>query len=306
MVDPYGLLWHNAAMNLSIKALLDETHQAFESAELFYGHGTDNPWDEAVQLVLSVAELPLDSGEEVLDHLITQAQYRRLLELRRLRIEKRLPLPYLLQVAWFVGMPFYVDERVLIPRSLMGYWLDCRFEPFIDPNRITRIAEVGTGSGCISIVAAMQFPQACVDAGDISEHALAVARKNIADYSMQSRIQLLHSDCLGAFKHQYDLILSNPPYVSADDMAVVPPEYEHEPRMALEAEDDGLAIVLRLLKQAPSYLNDGGVMVIETGYSDVTLQSRMPDAPWVWLDTDADTSGLLLVTKEQLMEYFDE
>jgi ribosomal protein L3 glutamine methyltransferase len=288
----------------TIDDILKATQEALEGADLFYGHGTDNAWDEAVQLVLTLMDLPLTSGSEVLEMQPSDAQKRKIQDVVTARITARTPLPYLLEQAWFMHQPFYVDERVLIPRSLMGPWLLNQLAPWVGPQAVSSICEVGTGSGCIAIAAACQFEGAQVDALDISQDALDVAMINVTHYGLNDRIRLIKSDCFSALKDEkYDVILSNPPYVSHEDMQHLPEEYEHEPKLALEAPDEGLAIVLTLLEQSPAYLNKGGMIFIETGYSDSTLQARFPDAPWVWLDTDADSSGLLMATKEQLIEW---
>jgi ribosomal protein L3 glutamine methyltransferase len=297
-------------MNTACKTLdqyLKTIHTALQAADLYYGHGSDNAWDEAVYLLLSALELPLDSGEEVLTYPVSPAQASKIESWLEQRVKQRLPLPYITHEAWFAGLPFYVDERVLIPRSLMGPWLLENFSPWLQPDKVHDILEIGTGSGCIAIVAAKVFEQAQVVAADIDAAALAVAEKNISRHAMTERVQLLQSDLFSNIvQTSFDLILSNPPYVSFEEMADVPAEYNHEPVHALAAEDEGMALVMEILRKAPAYLKPQGILVVEVGYSDEVLMTRYPNAPWVWLDTDADSSGLFLIGREALVQFLAE
>ncbi|MDF1759059.1 MAG: 50S ribosomal protein L3 N(5)-glutamine methyltransferase [Coxiellaceae bacterium] len=291
----------------TIESAINQVCQHFEQAELYYGHGSDNAWDEAVYLVLAASGLPLDSDRSVLEQPLTPEIQQQVEAWVQQRVEQRIPLPYIMQRAWFMGLEFYVDPRVLIPRSLMGCWLEDHCRPWVEPDQVQHILEVGTGSGCIAIAAAYQFPQAQVDAVDISDEALAVAKVNVESHQLEQRVHLVKSDCYQQLSPQrYDIIISNPPYVSDEEMADVPAEYQHEPSLALRADDDGLDIVIRLLKGAPDYLTDDGVLFMEVGFSDEALIARYPDAPFVWLDTDADTSGLFVVTREDLVTFLKQ
>ncbi len=292
----------------TLEQTINDVHRQLEPAGIFLGHGSDNAWDEAVYLVLAALELPMDADNSLLSSMVTEEQNQRVQQWLQRRLVEREPLPYIMQRAYFMGLPFYVDERVLIPRSLLGVWLADYCQPWVEPDKVHAIVEIGTGSGCIAIAAALQFPDATVDAVDISGDALAVAQQNVDEYELQDRVSLHQSDCFDSLPVKpYDLILSNPPYVSDEDMAVVPEEYKHEPSLALRADDHGLAIVMKLLRQAPAYLSDHGVMMIEVGYSEATLKQRFPDAPFIWLDTDADdVSGLFVVTKADLLQFLAE
>ncbi len=291
----------------TIESAINQVCQHFEQAELYYGHGSDNAWDEAVYLVLAASDLPLDSDRSVLEQPLTTEIQQQIESWVQQRVEQRIPLPYIMQRAWFMGLEFYVDPRVLIPRSLMGCWLEDHCRPWVEPDQVKHILEVGTGSGCIAIAAAYQFPQAHVDAVDISDEALAVATINVENYQLDQRVRLVKSDCYQQLSPQrYDIIISNPPYVSDEEMVDVPAEYQHEPSLALRADDDGLDIVIRLLKGAPDYLTEDGVLFMEVGFSDEALIARYPDAPFVWLDTDAETSGLFVVTREDLVGFLKQ
>lgn len=291
----------------TIESAINQVCQHFEQAELYYGHGSDNAWDEAVYLVLAASDLPLDSDRSVLEQPLTTEIQQQIESWVQQRVEQRIPLPYIMQRAWFMGLEFYVDPRVLIPRSLMGCWLEDHCRPWVEPDQVKHILEVGTGSGCIAIAAAYQFPQAHVDAVDISDEALAVATINVENHQLDQRVRLVKSDCYQQLSPQrYDIIISNPPYVSDEEMVDVPAEYQHEPSLALRADDDGLDIVIRLLKGAPDYLTEDGVLFMEVGFSDEALIARYPDAPFVWLDTDAETSGLFVVTREDLVGFLKQ
>lgn len=285
----------------TIDSIIQQVHQRLLDADVYFGHGSDNAWDEAVYLVLAALERPLDSDRSILQEPVNDDQLLKVEQWLHRRIDQHEPLPYIMGKAYFMGLPFVVDPRVLIPRSLIAPWLADDCQPWLSAESVTRVLEVGTGSGCIAIAAALQFEHAQVDAVDISPDALVVAQQNVQYYDLQDRLHLIESDCFEAVPAcQYDLIISNPPYVSDDDMAAVPAEYQHEPSLALRADDEGLAIVMRILRAAPAYLTDQGVLFMEVGYSDETMIARFPDAPFVWLDTDADTSGLFVVTKQDL------
>ncbi len=278
--------------------------QQLQAADLFYGHGMDNAWDEAVQLVLFVMDLPIDSGEEILTNTVNPSQAQHIQDLVKQRTQQRIPLAYLTQTAWFVGMPFYVDERVLIPRSPFGEWIERQFQPWIEAAQVQQILEIGTGSACMAIAAALAFPTAQVDAVDISEQALAVAKINVDRYQLAERVNLLQSDCFSAVpSRQYDIIMANPPYVGAAEMAGLPAEYRHEPNGALQAADDGLAIAIRILREAHRYLTPHGILLLEVGNSDMLLAKRFPEVPFIWLEQAFGGHGLLLLTADLLAQY---
>ncbi len=276
----------------------------FNEAELYFGHGTENALDEAAYLVLFALSLPTQVGEGYLDSRLTEDERRRVVELLAERLEKRLPAPYLTHEAWFAGMPFYVDERVLIPRSPVAELIAAHFEPWIDPERVESILDLCTGSGCIAIACADAFPHALVDGADLSPEALAVAEVNQARYGLEERLELVESDLFETLEgRRYDVIISNPPYVDAEDMAALPDEYRHEPELALAAGDDGLDIVLRMLRDAPDYLNEGGIFICEVGNSEHALQQLLPEVPFTWLEFEHGGEGVFLLTAEQLAEH---
>lgn len=273
----------------------------FNEARLWFGHGTENAWDEAVNLVLTVLHLPPDTPVNVFHAALTVSEKQEIFTIIQERIETRKPLAYLLKQAWFMGKPFYVDERVLIPRSPIAEWLEKQFSPWIDVERVDRILDIGTGSGCIAIGAAWAFPEAQVDAVDVSTDALSVAAMNITHYQLQNRVFLHQSDCFANLPlKSYDIILTNPPYVGEEEYSQLPPEYFHEPRFALLAEENGLSIVKKILADAKRYLAPGGILVIEVGNTDAALMEHFPHLPGVWLELERGGQGILLLTEEQL------
>ena len=279
---------------------------AFEEAHVFYGHGTDNPWDEALALLLPSLAIPMDSDPSILSRIITAQEKQRLLPLLQKRIEERIPVPYLTQEAWFMGHPFYVDERVLIPRSPFAEHIAQQFSPWIEPNRLKNILEIGTGSGCMAIACGLVFPEAQIDAVDIDPQALAVAKKNVAQYGLEKRVHLLQGDLYAPVKQKrYDLIISNPPYVDASAMAALPVEYSHEPYSALASGEEGLDHPVALLTQAAAHLKDEGVLMIEVGDSQRALEQMYPRVPFMWLECSEGGAGLLLLTAKQVRQYFE-
>jgi len=273
----------------------------FDKARLYFGHGTDNARDEAVWLVISTLQIPYDGLDAQAERRLNEAEQKTVRDLVETRISTRKPLAYLLHEAWFAGLKFYVDERVIVPRSLIGDFIHEQFQPWIDPARVHRILDLCTGSGCIAIAAALAFPQAQVDGADISTDALAVARINVARYDLEARVQLVQSDLYaGLAGRRYDLILTNPPYVDAADMATLPDEYRHEPALALASGDHGLDAILHILAHAPAHLEPGGVLVAEVGNSHVALAQRFPDVPFVWLTSASGDESVFLLTAEEL------
>jgi len=295
-----------------LKTLRDVMRYAitqFTRADLFFGHGTFTPHDEAAYLVLQGLDLPIDQLEPYLDAALLPEERLRLVGFIHERIQTRKPLPYILKRAWLAGVPFYVDERVIVPRSYIAELLNTQIVSaddlsiITDPYEITSVLDLCTGSGCLAILAAHTFPEAAIDAVDLSPEALAVAQINVDDCLHKDRIALYQGDLFGPLKgKKYDLIITNPPYVDAEDMTDMPPEYLHEPRMALAAGDDGLDLVNRILREAPDYLNEGGIMVLELGYSAAALIEQYPDIDFNWMDTENSTGEVFWVTREQLVE----
>lgn len=274
----------------------------FNESELFFGHGTDNAWDEAVWLVLATLHLPRDTLEPWLDARLTHGERLALLNNLQQRVVHRLPTAYLVHEAWLGPYRFYVDQRVIVPRSYFAELLESGFEPWIeDAQSVGSALDLCTGSGCLAILMAHAFPNAGVDAIDISPDALAVARRNIADYALEDRVRAVESDLFAAVKgKRYDLILSNPPYVTSAAMDALPAEYRHEPALALAAGPDGLDVVRHILAHAREHLNPGGVLAIEVGHNQDLVSEAFPDLPAVWLDTEHAAGKVFLVTREDL------
>lgn len=274
----------------------------FNEAGLFFGHGTDNAWDEAVWLVLATLHLPRDTLDPWLDAHLTKTERLALLGNLQQRVVHRLPTAYLVQEAWLGPYRFYVDQRVIVPRSYFAELLEDGFTPWIeDPSAVTSALDLCTGSGCLAILMAQAFPNADIDAIDISADALVVACRNIADYHLDDRVHAIESDLFAAVKgKRYDLILSNPPYVTAAAMDALPAEYRHEPALALAAGPDGLDVVRRILAQARAHLNPGGLLAIEVGHNQHLVEAAFPDMPMVWLDTEHAEGKVFLVTREDL------
>ncbi|MDO8704214.1 MAG: 50S ribosomal protein L3 N(5)-glutamine methyltransferase [Sulfuricaulis sp.] len=294
----------NTAPPLTVRELIRRIEQRFNDAGLYFGHGTDNALDEAAWLVGSALQLAPHELDAHLEDRPTPAQQNAIRALVEKRINTRQPLAYLLKEAWFAGLKFYVDERVIVPRSLTAEFIVEQFHPWIDPARIHRILDLCTGSGCMAIACAYAFPEARVEAADISEAALAVARINVENHGQQGRVQLLHSDLFsGLAGARYDLIVTNPPYVARAEMQTLPPEYRHEPALALASGAQGLDAVTRILAAAPSHLNPGGILVAEVGNSAASLQEKFPSAPFTWLTTATGDESVLLLTAEQLRQH---
>jgi len=272
----------------------------FAESPLFYGHGTDNVWDEAVQLVMRTLHLPLENNTLFLDARLTLAERELILQRMRRRIDQRVPLAYILGEAWFMGMPFHVDERVLVPRSPLGELIQNGIQPWLGDREPGRILDLCTGSGCIGIGAATVFEDAEVDLSDLSTDALDVAAVNIDTHGLSDRVRTVQSDVFEGIEGRYDIILSNPPYVDADDLADMPAEFHHEPELGLSAGDDGLEIAHRILARAADHLNPGGLLIVEVGNSWVALQDAYPDLPFTWLAFENGGDGVFLLTAEDL------
>jgi ribosomal protein L3 glutamine methyltransferase len=276
----------------------------FEEAGIFFGHGTQNSYDEAVWLVLSALHLPHDTLENFLDAILTEAERRKLAQLIERRVTERVPTAYLLREAWLGDFKFYVDERVIVPRSFIAELLRDQLAPWVEsPEEVTAVADICTGSGCLAILAAHAFPNADVDAVDISDAALAVARKNVADYGLEQHVELLQSDMLSALAgRQYDVILSNPPYVDAPSMDVLPQEYRNEPDLALASGEDGLDHTHTLIAHAAEHLHPGGLLIVEIGHNRDVLEATYPQLPFTWLEVSDGDQYVFLLTREQLAE----
>ena len=274
----------------------------FNRAQLFFGHGTDNAWDEAVYLMLHTLALPLDRLEPFMDACIPIEERVTLLEVIERRVESRMPAAYLTGEAWLAGYRFRVDPRVIVPRSYFAALLADGLSPWIDdPEALTRVADVCTGSACLAIMMANTFPNAEVDAVDLSADALAVAADNVADYALEAQVHLHQGDALTPLAGQrYDLILSNPPYVTAEAMAALPAEYHHEPEMALAAGDDGLDVVRSLIAQARAHLNPGGLLMVEVGHNRHLVEAAFPDLPLTWLSDDHAEDMIFMLREDEL------
>ncbi|WP_042958755.1 50S ribosomal protein L3 N(5)-glutamine methyltransferase [Erwinia tasmaniensis] len=286
----------------TIQDMLRWSVSRFAAADIWYGHGTDNPWDEAVQLVLPTLYLPLDIPEDMRTARLTLSERQRIVERVIRRVSDRTPVAYLTNKAWFCGHEFYVDERVLVPRSPIGELIDRHFAGIIN-HQPQHILDMCTGSGCIAIACAWAFPQAEVDAVDISDDALAVTEQNISAHGLEQHVTPIRSDLFRELpKTQYDLIVTNPPYVDAEDMDDLPNEYRHEPELGLAAGNDGLTLARRILGCAADYLSEQGVLVCEVGNSMVHLIDQYPDVPFTWLEFENGGDGVFMLTRQQIID----
>lgn len=276
----------------------------FQESGLFYGHGTDNAKDEAFYLIWHCLHLPHTISSEVLDARLLTRERETIYRLIQRRVAERIPLAYLTNEAWFAELPFYVDERVLVPRSPIAELIENQFQPWIDVDQVENILDLCTGSGCIAIACAKAFPQAAVDASDVSAEALAVAKINVLRHHVEHQVTLHESDLFSGLKSKkYDIIVSNPPYVSFQEMAALPSEYEHEPKLGLVAGKLGLDFALGILQKAGQHLRPHGILVVEVGNSDEALAELLPSVPFTWLEFDRGGGGVFLLTAEQLRQH---
>ncbi|OGU23849.1 MAG: ribosomal protein L3 N(5)-glutamine methyltransferase [Hydrogenophilales bacterium RIFOXYD1_FULL_62_11] len=274
----------------------------FNESKLCFGHGSDNAFDEAAYLILHTLHLPLDRLDPFLDASLTHNEAEEVKSVIERRVRERLPAAYLTHEAWLAEHRFYVDERVIVPRSFIAELLPEQLSPWVDvPENVTRTLDLCTGSGCLGILAALAFPDATVDAVDLSRDALDVAARNVADYGLQDRVELIESDLFTALQGRtYDLILSNPPYVNAESVAALPPEYQAEPALALGSGADGLDATRQILAQAKSHLNPHGLLVVEIGHNRDVLEAAYPALPFTWLETESGDQFVFMLRREDL------
>jgi ribosomal protein L3 glutamine methyltransferase len=296
---------------MNIRAIAGELHtirdlvrwgmSQFNEAGLCFAHGMPNALDEAVYLCLATLHLPPDLGDEYFDCRLTHEEKRAVLENYKLRLHKRKPAAYITREAWFAGLNFYVDERVLIPRSPIAELIQQQFSPWIDHEHVRRVLDLCTGSGCIAVACAYAFEQANIVASDVSKDALDVAAINRSNHGLEDRMQLIESDLFENIPQQeFDIIVSNPPYVSEQEMAVLDREFSFEPDSGLVAGKTGMDIVVPMLQQAENYLSDHGILVVEVGYSMPALVQLLPAVPFTWLEFAHGGEGVFLLTAEQL------
>jgi len=275
----------------------------FGEIKVAFGHGSVEAYDEAAYLLLHALHLPLDRLEPFLDARLTQGERQMLAQLFARRIDDRVPAAYLTREAWLGDFRFYVDERVLIPRSFIAELLPGSLESYVGPvGEVKSALDMCTGSGCLAILLAHAYPDADIDAVDLSSEALAVAQRNVSDYGLADRINLIRSDLFANLPEKsYDLIITNPPYVTTLAMEELPPEYRHEPKLALAGGDDGLDAVRTLVKEAPRFLNAGGTLVVEIGHNRAAAETAFPRLPMVWLATAAAEDAVFLVKREDIV-----
>lgn len=282
---------------LTVRDLLRYAVSRFTQAQLAFGHGTANAYDEAAYLILHTLHLPLDVLDPFLDARLLDEEISAVLRVIERRAAERVPAAYITQEAWMHGRRFHVDERVIVPRSFIGELLEDGLQPYVvDPDEVGAVLELCTGSGCLAILAAQAFPNADVDAVDISAEALEVARINVADYGLDDRIALFHGDLFAPLaQRRYDVIIANPPYVNSESMQALPAEYRHEPELALAGGADGMDIVRRIIGEAPNWLTDEGILVIEIGNERANVEAAFGGLDLVWLSTSGGDDNVFLI-----------
>ena len=285
-----------------VKDLLGLAVSRFTEAQLYFGHGTDNAYDEARGLIAHFLHLPIELIDTFADTRITEAERALVLQLIETRCHERIPLAYLTNEAWFAGLPFTVDERVIIPRSPIAELIDQGFQPWLS-SQPTSVLDLCAGSGCIGIACAIHLGSQ-VDLVELSPEALALAEHNIQRHQLTASVKAIESDLFARVDGRYDLIVSNPPYVDAEDLASMPAEYHHEPVMALAAGTDGLDIARKILAQSADYLTEQGVLVLEVGNSDLALEKAFPSVPFLWLEFARGGNGVCVITRQELLEHF--
>ena len=286
----------------TVRDLLRFAVSRFNEAGLFFGHGSDNAHDEAAYLILHTLNLPLDVLEPYLDARLMPSEKEELLGLMERRVKERLPVSYLTHHARQGDFDFYVDERVIVPRSFIAELLGEPLRPWIEYDELVHnVLDLCTGSGCLAVQAAFHYPDAVVDAADISLDALEVAAVNVEDYGLEERVNLIHTDLFEGLEGTYDLIVSNPPYVDAQSVAELPPEYLHEPELSLGSGKDGLDATRQILLHAAKFLNPHGVLLVEIGHNRAELEAAYPELPFTWLETSGGDGFVFLLTREQLL-----
>jgi ribosomal protein L3 glutamine methyltransferase len=274
----------------------------FNRAEIFCGHGVDNTFDEAAWLILATLALPPEQLEPFLDACLPEDERQLLYKNIEYRARERIPTAYLVNSAWLGDYGFYVDERVIVPRSYFAELLADGLSPWVeDPETVTAALDLCTGSGCLAVMMADAFPNADIVAADISPEALAVAARNVADYGLEERVELVQGDLFAKLAgRKFDLIVCNPPYVTAESMAALPPEYLHEPRLALSAGDDGLDVVRRLLKQAAKHLHPQGLLMVEIGHNREQVENAFPGLTCEWIAGRDGVDAIFALRRENL------
>ncbi len=296
-------MYNEAKKNLhTVRDVMRFAVSRFNEAKLFFGHGTQNAYDEAAYLILHTLHLPHDTLDPFLDARLVPLELAAMLAQIEARVTRRVPAAYLTHEAWLGEHNFYVDERVIVPRSFIAELLREQLQPWIEnPEEIHTALDMCTGSGCLAILTALAFPNAMVDAVDLSDDALAVARRNVDDYHLEEQVRLVKSDLFSNLKGAtYDVIISNPPYVNAESMNTLPEEYLREPQMALASGDDGLDHIRIILREARKYLNNKGFLIVESGHNRGVIESTFPTLPFTWLDVSAGDELVFLLRAEDL------
>ncbi|NKB75948.1 MAG: 50S ribosomal protein L3 N(5)-glutamine methyltransferase [Gammaproteobacteria bacterium] len=289
---------------LTIEQKANLVSNLFNEAELSYGHGVDNGWDEAVWVVLKAINFPIESEIVDWECSLDAEQVARIDELVEKRISTRLPFAYIVNETWFAGLSFYIDQRALVPRSFLGEWVSDRFEPWLDSTQVHSILDLCTGSGCIAIACSTYFEDANVVASDVSPKALEVAQINVAKHACEHKVALNQGDLFEGINQKFDLIVCNPPYVSDERMEKLTKEYLFEPDLALRSGSDGLDFIRRLMAEAREYLNDQGFLILEAGSASFELEKAYPSIPFTWLSTEHDEVVVLIMSADELSQFF--